>query len=192
MRFNSGKIFTLVGSLLGVICFFLPWVHMETAAKVMPLLRPVIGLLHPYFGELLDSANRFSSLSGLELTFKVSYIPTSLRILASLPLVMAILASILLVLSVVRGRTAESLAMGMATVCILVLVFLVYSIPSIERLGYASNILVALSSELLGVKLSWGFWGSLVALILIAVGVVLDAANPTPDEYEYEYADQYM
>jgi len=184
----SGKAVVCLGLLLVVICFFLPWVEMATVGQLMPLLQPVVALLQPYVGELLELVEQYSSLSGLELAFKAPYIPTPFRILVVLPLVMGALSLILLLISSATGGSMpESLATGLALACVLVLALLVYNIPSVERLGRASNILVSVLAALLGARLSWGFWGSLLAIILIAAGVMLDKASSTAYEDEGEY-----
>ena len=59
-------------------------------------------------------------------------------------------------------------------------VLLVISIPAIQRLGLGAGSVGGLLISLLGVHLAWGFWATLLSLVLFMIAGVIALNEPGP------------
>ncbi|MBC8492788.1 MAG: hypothetical protein H8D43_03300 [Chloroflexi bacterium] len=184
MNSNVGKALAGLGGILAVICFFLPWVETRSIRGILPILESILGLLRPQLGDMVDSLQRWSSLSGFELAFRLPLASTPFKILVALPLVLGLLTLIRILISSLSSVVVpQAVDVAQAALCTVALVLLIYNIPNIERLGHGSNALVSVLAALLGFRLRLAFWGSLLALVLMATGTALGAAEQ-PDYRE--------
>ena len=148
---NLGKLFILVGAIGAILAFlFAPWAQSVTVGWLKGLSETK--LLGHFAESILGSS------------------PTGLKLnLWGIPSLAAV--SIALVVASLNEVWRSRLALGQIGIAVLALGYLAYSAPHIQGLGIRAGGII---KSLLGGKLAWGFWATVVACVLIGMGGVLE------------------
>ena len=182
MNQRIGRVAVGVGCLIGVISFFLPWIHAGTLDGLLKLLQLVVAFLGTDLGDLVKDLQGYASLTGLQLAFDLPFVSTQFKILIGLPSIFSVLACVWLLfasLGLVKGLRSVDLILALLSV--VAGIILALNGATITRLGISLPIL-STALLALGIKLVWGFWCSLLGLALIAIGAVIGiACSPDSD-----------
>lgn len=166
-RDNLGKLFILVGAAGAILAFlFTPWAQSVTVGwlKGIPATKFLGHLAESVFG---------SSPTGLKLN------------LWGIPILAAV--SIVLVFASLNEAWRGWLALSQIGITLLALGYLAYSAPHIQAFGIRAGGLI---QSLLGGRLAWGAWTTVVAFVLVGIGGVLDLIT-SRGEGRYAAEDVY-
>jgi len=148
---NLGKLFILIGAVGAILAFlFAPCAQSVTVGWLKGLQET--RLLGHFAESILGSS------------------PTGLKLnLWGIPILAVV--SIALVFASLNEIWRSRLALGQIGIAVLALGYLAYSAPRIQALGIRAGGLI---QSLLGGRLAWGFWATMVAVVLIGMGGVLE------------------
>ncbi len=181
MNTRAGRIVSGLGSIAAVVCFFLPWVRSALITAIIDIIKPITAWLYPNLKDTVELIGRAISLSGLKMAFGLPLITTPFRLLVLLPLVLGVLALVWLLIAASGSfGGARVVDLIQALLCIVAAAVLFFSRTYILHLGIESPLLWSAMSWL-GFRMGWGFWGSLVALVLIALGMALGVSDTSAD-----------
>lgn len=182
MNHRIGRVIAGLGGLIGLVAFFLPWIHAGTLEGLLQLLRLIAGFLGGELGDLVKDLQGYASLTGLQFVFDLPFLSTPFKILIGLPAIVSVLAWAWLLaasLGAVKGGRPLDLALALLSAAAAILLAL--NATTITRFGISLPVLATALSAL-GIKLVWGFWFSLLGLVLIAIGALVGIAGPTDDD----------
>ena len=178
----------LVCAVLVLLSLWLPpWLVVEPVA-LPGLLQAAVGavlnaartLAPPPVPQIVEWLQQVSAPSAWNL-LSFSFLSTWVRIVIILPIVAAGLGLLLTIVSLLTQSREFQQAAGWVGLVGggLAGVLLVISIPTVQRFGLGTDSVGGLLAPLLGVHLAWGFWATLLTLVLwVVAGLV--AVNDTP------------
>ena len=152
---------------------------LQTAANT--LLTTVRSLAPAPVPQIVAWLQEVSAPSAWDL-LSFSFLGAWVRIAIILPLAAAGLGLLLTVVSLLTRSGEFQRAAGWVSLvgAGLAGVLLVISIPAIQRLGLGAGSVGGLLISLLGVHLAWGFWATLLSLVLFMIAGVLALNEPGP------------
>lgn len=166
--------------------WFPPWLVVEPVAlpgflqtAVGAVLNAARTLAPPPVPQIVAWLQAVTAPSAWNL-LSFSFLSTWVRIVIILPMVAAGLGLLLTIVSLLTQSGEFQQAAGWVGMVGggLAGVLLVISIPTVQRLGLGTDSVGGLLAPLLGVHLAWGFWATLLALVMLTV-VGLVALNDT-------------
>jgi hypothetical protein len=174
MNTKLGCILAGLGGSLAIIAFFLPWV--QAPETLLTLLRWLATFLGQDLNDLIAQLSQAVALSGRQLAFDLPWVSTGFKLPILLPLILGIL-SLLWILasasSLVSVRLGDIVLAALAVIGGLLLAF---DGAEITRLGVHFPLIDTLLPRF-GLRLSWGYWISIVGLVFIALGAWLGIAG---------------
>lgn len=172
-----GRLLALVGAVLAIVAFFVPWVSAHTLEGLVPLLSTLGSLLNDRVGDLIGGASQFTTLTGSQLTSDLPWATTWFKVPVILPVALGGLVLLwLLVAFATHPRNGRVIDLALAVVCVVAGILLIVNANSITHLAIADRrIGVALSA--LGLRLSAGYWLAVAALLLMALGLALGTSD---------------
>lgn len=170
MKRIYGSVIIVMGGLVSLVAFFLPWVEADFVTMTLPLIQNAAGLLNQELKVLIAQFADYSSVTGFDLAFRLDFVTTTTRFIAMLPSLLALIALAALILTFLNAQLSHLTGSVLVTLAILTTAILVYSMPSLIRLGLAGNWLTSTALALLGFAPTIGFWGALVGTIMIGIG----------------------
>ena len=179
------ELLVLGGSVVILISFLLlPWVAVTPTSYLDPTLQKALDLVAgalqrfgpPPIPTILSTLEVITQLQGWKLVFVVPWPSLGFRGLIASPVILAALSLLWLGLKRLwRPAEVEALvALVLGGLAALFVVALVITMPAIERLGIG-GFLTGLSVALFGIRLGVGYWGTLIGLLLLAIGEFLAA-----------------
>ena len=152
---------------------------LQTAANT--LLTTVRSLAPAPVPQIVAWLQEVSAPSAWDL-LSFSFLGAWVRIAIILPLVAAGLGLLLTIVSLLTRSGEFQRAAGWVSLvgAGLAGVLLVISIPAIQRLGLGAGSVGGLLISLLGVHLAWGFWATLLSLVLFMIAGVIALNEPGP------------
>lgn len=177
---------------------FLSDTHIRELFERVPQLSQVVGIAKlesiqdarelfadPEIRELYEMSGAQSNLTGFDLAFRIALVQPFLRVLLILLPFLVIITFLYSFVSLraAANSPARSVGMAWAAVVFLVLILLLWYVPSLYTLGEQDNFKLALACMLLGTQTGFGVWLALLALLGIGVGTLLEslAASDKPD-----------
>ena len=156
----------------------LPGLLQTAANTLLTTVRSLAPAPVPQIVAWLQEVSAPSAWSLLSFSFLGAWV----RIAIILPLAAAGLGLLLTVVSLLTRSGEFQRAAGWVSLvgAGLAGVLLVISIPAIQRLGLGAGSVGGLLISLLGVHLAWGFWATLLSLVLFMIAGVLVLNEPGP------------
>ena len=186
----AARLVVFVGAVLAGISFFMPWVAARTLASALPFLGALGDLLSEGVGDLIGGAAQYTSLTGVQLTTDLPWVTVWFKVPVVLPLGLGVAGLLWLLIAVsthVRAGRGVDLALGLG--CVVAAALLIVGGSSIEHLALKTGVLGA-ATNALGMRLTTGYWLSLVALLLLTFGFGLGVSTaPAPREDEDTFGD---
>lgn len=173
---SVGRILSILGALVALACFFLPWVTFSNMQVVLELLPPIIreiirGLLAEY-----------SSVSGWQLSVTLSIADTLCRVAVLFAIGGAVVGLINAALSMLSAGWSNPILnyiqFGWAT---LGAILLALNASNLQRLGHKGDWMWKVAASVLGCRLTVAFWGTIFGLAMTAVGALLIARESAWD-----------
>lgn len=165
-----GSTVAAVGGLIALVAFFLPWVEANFVALVLPLIQSAAGFINQELKALITQFAEYSSVTGLDLAFRLDFVTNTTRLIVLMPLLLAVIGLAAALLTILNAQLSRVVGSVLAVLATLTVATLVYNIPSFSRLGLAGNWLTSTALALLGFAPTAGFWGAVVGAVLIGVG----------------------
>lgn len=158
----------------------LPGLLQTAANTLLTTVRSLAPAPVPQIVAWLQEVSAPSAWSLLSFSFLGAWV----RIAIILPLAAAGLGLLLTVVSLLTRSGEFQRAAGWVSLvgAGLAGVLLVISIPAIQRLGLGAGSVGGLLISLLGVHLAWGFWATLLALVLFMIAGVIALNEPGPSQ----------
>lgn len=184
------RLAVLVGAIIGIVCFFVPWVVARTLESVLPLLSAVGDLFGEGVGDIIGSTGQYTSLTGVQLATELPWVTFWFKVPVVLPLGLGVAALLWLLVAVsTRLRTGRGIDLALGLGCVVAAALLIFGGSSIEHLALNTGLLGA-ATNALGMRLTTGYWLSLVALLLLTFGFGLGVSTvPAPREDEDTFGD---
>lgn len=156
----------------------LPGLLQTAANTLLTTVRSLAPAPVPQIVAWLQEVSAPSAWSLLSFSFLGAWV----RIAIILPLAAAGLGLLLTVVSLLTRSGEFQRAAGWVSLvgAGLAGALLVISIPAIQRLGLGAGSVGGLLISLLGVHLAWGFWATLLSLVLFMIAGVLALNEPGP------------
>lgn len=156
----------------------LPGLLQTAANTLLTTVRSLAPAPVPQIVAWLQEVSAPSAWSLLSFSFLGAWV----RIAIILPLAAAGLGLLLTVVSLLTRSSEFQRTAGWVSLvgAGLAGVLLVISIPAIQRLGLGAGSVGGLLISLLGVHLAWGFWATLLSLVLFMIAGVLALNEPGP------------
>ena len=156
----------------------LPGLLQTAANTLLTTVRSLAPAPVPQVVAWLQEVSAPSAWSLLSFSFLGAWV----RIAIILPLAAAGLGLLLTMVSLLTRSSEFQRAAGWVSLlgAGLAGVLLVISIPAIQRLGLGAGSVGGLLISLLGVHLAWGFWATLLSLVLFMIAGVLALNEPGP------------
>ena len=156
----------------------LPGLLQTAANTLLTTVRSLAPAPVPQIVAWLQEVSAPSAWSLLSFSFLGAWV----RIAIILPLAAAGLGLLLTMVSLLTRSSEFQRAAGWVSLlgAGLAGVLLVISIPAIQRLGLGAGSVGGLLISLLGVHLAWGFWATLLSLVLFMIAGVIALNEPGP------------
>ena len=156
----------------------LPGLLQTAANTLLTTVRSLAPAPVPQVVAWLQEVSAPSAWSLLSFSFLGAWV----RIAIILPLAAAGLGLLLTMVSLLTRSSEFQRAAGWVSLlgAGLAGVLLVISIPAIQRLGLGAGSVGGLLISLLGVHLAWGFWATLLSLVLFMIAGVIALNEPGP------------